>query len=686
MKVTLFRKYALIFSALVGGSLLVSGVLGINSSYQENRRALIELQQEKAQAAAQRIGQYLFDLEQKIGTTAGPKEAVSALEQRAIEIHLLRGTAALKEIALLDPQGKEVLRVSRRGADMVQSGRVFSDSPWFEDVRSGRPYRSSIYFRDNALYMTLAMAVGPRAAGITVAEVDLEFLLDGITRIKVGDSGHAYAVDDQGLLIAHPDIGLVLKRTSLATLPQVKAALQSPALDSMELVDARDRDGRRVLTAFGVIPYLGWVVFVEESMAQAYRPLIAQAMRSAALVLVGMFFTVLACVALVRKMVKPIHDLRDGARLIGRGVFDQPIIVKTGDELEELADEFNRMAGQLQESYASLEQKVSQRTQALTQSEHSLREAQHIAGLGSYVLDIGTDTWKSSEVLDRLLGLERKADHSREVWSALIHPQDLPRMTDVFVNDVMAHGRGFDEVFRAIRLDNHEERWVHALGRPEYSAAGKLVKVHGTIQDITERKQMEDQVRQLAFYDPLTELANRRLLNDRLSQTLLAEKRRGHCGALLFLDLDNFKPLNDAHGHAVGDLLLVEVAHRLIACVRKGDTVARFGGDEFVVMLCELDVSKAEATLEAAAVAEKILTSLSEPFVLTVQREGKGRMAVEHRSSASIGITVFCGADVAAGDILTAADLAMYRAKAAGRNAIRFAEPMRPLNVTSWQT
>lgn len=191
--------------------------------------------------------------------------------------------------------------------------------------------------------------------------------------------------------------------------------------------------------------------------------------------------------------------------------------------------------------------------------------------------------------------------------------------------------------------------------------------------DITERKSMEDQVRQLAFYDELTGLPNRRLLGDRLTQTMAASKRKGHYGALMFLDLDNFKSLNDAQGHGVGDLLLVEVANRLAACVREVDTVARFGGDEFVVLLGELDVDRTASTEQALGVAEKIRVSLDTPYELRVEKSD-GMSVVEHHCSASIGVMVFEGDQANQDEILKRADAAMYQAKDAGRNTIRFYE------------
>lgn len=202
---------------------------------------------------------------------------------------------------------------------------------------------------------------------------------------------------------------------------------------------------------------------------------------------------------------------------------------------------------------------------------------------------------------------------------------------------------------------------------------------HGTIShyvavklDITARKKLEEEVRQLAFYDTLTNLPNRRLLNDRLSQIMAASKRSNAYGALMFLDLDNFKPLNDIHGHVMGDRLLIETAQRLTSCMRDMDTVARFGGDEFVVMLAVLDEDRAVSIAQATIVAEKIRAVLSEPYVLAITHDAQADTTVEHRCTASIGVVMFIDHESSHDDILKWADVAMYEAKDAGRNQIRF--------------
>ncbi len=196
----------------------------------------------------------------------------------------------------------------------------------------------------------------------------------------------------------------------------------------------------------------------------------------------------------------------------------------------------------------------------------------------------------------------------------------------------------------------------------------------GLFSDITTRKAMEDQVHQLAFFDALTALPNRRLLSDRLGQTLLANQRSRRFGALMFLDLDNFKPLNDAHGHAVGDLLLIEVAQRLHACVRQTDTVARIGGDEFVVMLSELDQDGDFSLAQASAVAEKIRVSLAEPYSVTLGLAAHSSRALEHQCSCSIGVVLMAPDSVDPEALLQQADVAMYQAKEQGRNRVVFGQ------------
>ena len=192
-------------------------------------------------------------------------------------------------------------------------------------------------------------------------------------------------------------------------------------------------------------------------------------------------------------------------------------------------------------------------------------------------------------------------------------------------------------------------------------------------RDITDRKQAEEMAYSLAYFDPLTGLPNRRLLLDRLQQSMAASSRSGKYRALLYLDLDHFKNLNDTLGHEVGDRLLVEVAQRLRTCVREGDTVARLGGDEFVVLVQQLDESLEAAVAQAGTVGEKIVARLSAPCDLG---------ALVYQGTTSVGIALFVGQGVSIDELLKRADLAMYQAKAGGRNAVHFFEPAIQARIT----
>jgi diguanylate cyclase (GGDEF)-like protein/PAS domain S-box-containing protein len=202
---------------------------------------------------------------------------------------------------------------------------------------------------------------------------------------------------------------------------------------------------------------------------------------------------------------------------------------------------------------------------------------------------------------------------------------------------------------------------------------GKPKAVLSINTDITRRKAAENEIRHLAFYDPLTRLPNRLFLVERLQHALANSARNRHMGTLMFIDLDNFKTLNDTLGHDKGDLLLVQVAQRLTSCLRGSDTVARLGGDEFVVLLEDLSESSHDAAVKAKNAGEKILAAFKQPYDLA---------GYEHHSSPSIGITLFKGHEDSVDEILKRADVALYQAKGAGRNTLRFFDPEIQAGIT----
>jgi signal transduction histidine kinase len=386
----LFRKYVALFMAVVCVALLTNGLFEIWFSYQENKQALTRIQREQAEAAAGKIGQFIKDIEGQIGWTTQLPWTASALEQRRFDaLRLLRQVPAITELAQLDASGKEQLRVSRLAMDAVGVGTDYSKDPKFTEAVAKKIYYGPVYFRrESEPYMTLAMAGARRDAGVSVAEVNLKFIWEVVSQIKVGKKGQAFVIDSRGRLIAHPDISLVLRNTDMFRLDYVKTARDESGVSRQGVEIVNDILGREVLTAHAPIPPLRWLMFVELPIDEAYAPLYESIKRSAWLLAGGLALAFLAGLLLARKMIIPIQQLREGAAQIGAGNLEQRISIKTGDELEALADQFNDMAGRLEESYADLESKVEQRTAELGQSVSELRALGEVSQAVNSTLDL----------------------------------------------------------------------------------------------------------------------------------------------------------------------------------------------------------------------------------------------------------------------------------------------------------
>jgi len=371
----LFFKYAIPLVVLVMGGLVISGLVEIYFSYQENKSALARIQHEKAGAAAIRIERFVRELEHDLSWIAqtpwGPR-GVPIDQRRLDSLRLLRQVPAITEVSHIDTAGHEQLRVSRLAMDVIGSNADLSRDSKFVEAMARKTYFSPVYFRkESEPYITIAMAGAGEDAGVVAAEANLKFIWDVVSNLKVGKGGNAYVVDERGRLIAHPDISLVLQKTDLSALPQVRAAAANPAgeVDTPAVaMIGRDVRGTEVLSAHANITPLSWSVFVELPITEAFASLYASIWRTVILVLVGVVISIGASLFLVRRMVAPVQALRAGAARIGAGALDHRIAVQSGDELQALADEFNRMTERLQESYAGLERKVDERTRDLRES------------------------------------------------------------------------------------------------------------------------------------------------------------------------------------------------------------------------------------------------------------------------------------------------------------------------------
>ncbi len=293
-----------------------------------------------------------------------------------------------------------------------------------------------------------------------------------------------------------------------------------------------------------------------------------------------------------------------------------------------------------------------------------LAAAESIAHIGSWYWNARTDANQVSDELLHIFGLDAIPPFQQQC--GLMYAPDTWATLHAAVQEAVRSGEGYNLELEAIHARGHG-LWINTRCAAVLDADGKVVGLRGTVQDISDRKHAEQRIQQLAYFDGLTHLPNRTLLIDRLKQAITAGSRSGDSGAVLLIDLDLFKTLNDTRGHDMGDLLLVQVANRLSRCVREGDTVSRVGGDEFVLVLKGLNPDLRDAATQVEAIGKKILATLRQRYMLGT---------LEHTCTASLGATLFRGHDTSVEELLKQADLAIDKAKTSGRNRLRFFDPV----------
>ena len=418
--------------------------------------------------------------------------------------------------------------------------------------------------------------------------------------------------------------------------------------------ESRSSDG--VLRYFSVVPMLqtGWIAYVGVPVSVVYADAKQRAVTASAIALTSMVLLLLLARAMARRITGPVAELEKAARAVEGGDLGVRAAVAGPREIAAVANGFNTMieaqqrnVEQLRIAATAFESQdcmlitdannvIQQVNRAFTQitgytAEEVVGQPPHLLRSDRHGPDFYTEMWAT---------IKRTGGWQGEIWGRRKDGEIYPKWLTI----------------TAVKSD-----------------AGVVTHYVDTETDITARKVAQEEIMRLAFFDPLTRLPNRRLLLDRLQQALTASVRSGHRAAVLLIDLDNFKTLNDTLGHDKGDLLLQQVAQRLLSCVREGDTVARLGGDEFVVLLEGLSENPEDAAMQAEALGEKIMATLNQPYLLAGH---------ENRSTPSIGVTLFGGHQTAIEELLKQADLAMYQSKTAGRNTLRFFDPEMQATVT----
>lgn len=485
--------------------------------------------------------------------------------------------------------------------------------------------------------------------------------MDQISENRFGKTGYLQLIDQKTrTIITSTD----KRRGEQKQLPAGISSLVDHHLQGFEeSAIGVNTSGIEVLSSAKRIPAANWIMVVSTPTAEAFAPI--RKMQSHIMRLASVLTVILGAFIwwLLWRELSPIFSTIKKLAILSRLETHNVLVPETSHgEIDELIKAFNHLLIALQE-----------RESALAHSEFRWKFAIEGNGDGLWDWDITDNSVYFSKTWKSMLGYD-DADISNSLseWERLVHPDDLAA-TMAAVQDHLDGKSPFYITEHRLLCKDGSYKWILDRGLVvSRNADGSPLRAIGTHTDITERKQMEETIRQQALFDPLTKLPNRRLLVDRLKLAMFASKRSGKYGAMLFLDLDNFKPLNDTHGHEAGDRLLVEVANRIRDHLRETDTVARMGGDEFVIVLSELDSDINASKHQAQILAEKIRTELAKTYSITSKNSYNPNTKIEHHCSASIGVTLFIGETASTENIIKQADNAMYRAKNKGRNQVCF--------------
>ena len=412
-------------------------------------------------------------------------------------------------------------------------------------------------------------------------------------------------------------------------------------------IESTAADGVMRFYSVMAIPDTGWIAWIGVPVSAIYEQANKRAQIETTIVLAAVLMLLFITLIIARRITRPIAALENTARALHNGDFGARATVEGPRDIAAVAQEFNTMVDAQQ---FNLEQS------SIAATAFESQEGMMVTNANRIILKVNnafskTTGYSSNEVVGRTPRLLKSNRHDVEFYRAMWESINNTGGWQGEIWDKRKNGEVYPKWLTITAVKNSKGAVTHYIS---------------THFDITERKKAEVKINELAFYDQLTGLPNRTLLLDRLRQAMAVSTRSGSYCALMLIDLDNFKTLNDTLGHDMGDLLLKQVAERLSACVRAEETVARLGGDEFMVMLTYLDALENNAANQTEVVGEKILSALNQPYQI---------MEVTFHSTPSIGITLFKVQHVGTDELLKQADLAMYKAKDTGRNAMRFFDP-----------
>ena len=481
----LIRSYFLVSFLLVGLAILASGLIEIYYHLSDIREQTSLLQQEIANSAAYKVETFIEEIEGSMRSVTLSREIIAHGLSPDIDFQLhklLKISAPVSEVFAADANGVIYKHVSRVRTIVLRDRQSISSTEAFETAIQGETFYGSVFFvNESEPYMTITIPIERYAGeiiGVLQAQVNLRYIWDLVSSIRFGRGGHAYIVTRYGDLIAHPSISLVLQRQNLSVLDHVQKGFSNNAQTSPKTSTsvATNLHGAKVLSSFTLIPELDWLVVIEQPMQEAFDKLYDALFRTSALLLFGIAMTFIASALLVRKVLRPLETLRQGAESIGAGDLSYRFEVMTGDEFELVSNEFNNMAQAVQDSHANLEKKVESRTKEIAESNLALEKTRkELEELNQSLEDKVKSQVSELERINRIKHFLPPTVSEAIIKSDVVDPFQTHRkeITSVFIDL-----RGFTNF-----SDSHEPEEVMLVLREYHEAVGRLIdKYEGTLE------------------------------------------------------------------------------------------------------------------------------------------------------------------------------------------------------------
>lgn len=651
---SLQRQILVLFLLLVGTTIGVTSYALLMAQERAIKAVVFKGMEGVAASAAHNVARFVGDSLREVSVVAGDLQGQPGRNQASVLAQAVRAHPRfINGCFVLDGSGRLL-------ADYPPHpevyGHSFAHRDYFTQMVSkprllvSQPYRSQ---RSGKPVLTFAAPLtgnDGQFAGLVGCSLDLLVpeVLDGLSRMRLGESGYLYMFDTRRMMIVHPDERRILQYD----IPAGSNRLIDQAVDrGIEGADElRNSRGVPMLLALRRVPGQDWWVGAQLPQDEAYRDM--EGARRQVLWIAGacLLLALLVGIGAVYRVVHPIEQLMGFARRLSSRLDGQAETML--DEEEALITRHRRdEIGGLARAFHELYHRLGESLGSLNQAVHEWERTFNSVHDGVLVLDPELRIERGNAVAAEIVG--RPADACRGRTLAEVFPELTPPAE---IDVLAALRRG-----EAVAWEVEARGSCYAVDIDPILQDGVWVGAVQLLRDITTIKEAEQHILEMAFYDSLTGLPNRSLLQDRLAQAQLRAQRSGKGTAVLFIDLDRFKPVNDSLGHAIGDKLLRDVSTRLKRAIRRNDTVARWGGDEFVIVMQEVD----DLENGPALVAEKVLAALATPFPI----EGHSL-----HIGCSIGIASAVGGATLAEALLVEADAAMYRAKSAGRGCYAFAE------------